>query len=186
MDQATAGKTTGRFKYYASGSTSLEMAVTNRADDFVVATGFGKGTSTSLTLSAPSPREPLRGGTSGGTSTSTTSSARTQQMARSTGPGTEYRPWRPDGFIGRRLWDPFTCNTAYQSSLSAGPEVTVAKGYTVTKSASFGMGGANMRAQQLWSTTVEVSYKLINTSTGYGLCGDGAKYPYSVSRTRQT
>jgi hypothetical protein len=187
MDQATAGKTNGHFKYYSSGSTSLEMAVTNRAGDFVVATGFAKGTSTSLTLSAP-----ISTGTNAQWWVGWDFNLYDVQCQDPTDGSqywsgyTEYRPWRPDGSIGRRAWTPFTCNTAYQSSLVQGAEVTVAKGNTVTKSASFALGGANLRSQQSWSTTVEVGYKAINASTGYGLCGDGAKYPYSVSRTRQT
>jgi hypothetical protein len=187
MDQATAGKTKGHFQYFSSGSTSLEMGVTNRNGGLEATTGFSKGTTTSFTINIP-------------ISTSTQAQWWVgwdfnlyDVMCQDPTDGsqywsgyTEYRPWRSDGSSSHRSWTPFSCNTAYQSSLGAGAQVTVAAGNTVTKQAAFGLGGANLRAQQTWNSSAEVGYQAINTSTAYGLCGDGAKYPYSVSRTRQT
>ena len=70
--------------------------------------------------------------------------------------------------------------------LGPGAWTKVATNQSVTKSGSFTLGGASMKAQQKWTSIATVEYEAINRDTAYGLCGDGAKYPYAVSRTRQT
>ncbi|MEU8078377.1 hypothetical protein AB0B31_23395 [Catellatospora citrea] len=185
MNQATASKTTGKFTYTSSVETSLEASVTT-SGSFAASVGMMKGTTTAMTISLPSPASTNAEWYVGFEFNLYDIWCGSPTGAQWWSQYTEYRPWRPDGGASRRTWTPFTCNTANQSTLGPGAEVKVAKDQTVTKTGSFTTGGVSMKAQQKWTSSAAVEYKAINATTSYGLCGDGAKYPYAVSRTRQT
>jgi len=99
-----------------------------------------------------------------------------------------YTEQRVKGFAGnssRRLWTPFTCNSANKNTIGAGFEITVAKEKTSTFHGAFSAGsviGGDLRATQTWSSGVTIGYQ---TTSGFNICGHKGKWFQGVAKTRE-
>jgi hypothetical protein len=185
-NQATGAGTTGKFKYETTKDTSIEIGVTNRAGKFVTSLGMTKGKKESASVELPIKKNVKAEWWIGYDFHMFDVWCQSNTTFNKWWSGyTEYRPKEFSGDASRRNWAVFACNSRYRSSLGPGATAQVAAGRTATRTGSFAVGtGGTLKVTQTWSKTTTVTYVGVGDD-GYGLCGDGGKWPTGVSRTRE-
>jgi hypothetical protein len=189
LNQATAAKTTGTFKYETSKETSLEVGLTGPDDAFVGSVGMSKGKTVSGSLELPISKNTNAEWYIGYDFDAYDLWCGNLSTGFEYNSGyTEWRPSQWDGGGARRSWTPFTCNASYRSTIGEGGKASYANNVTTTKTGSFGIGKStalNMKLTQTWSGTQTVTYEAVDKDTSYVICGDGKKYINGPARTRQ-